>query len=89
MKAGLSEFWSTADCAGPDPALPTILELRARFQTAEPAVVFDQFWKPVAEEQLRRRQQNSRPTHHLVQLPHVSRRSASLLGPLSGLLVDG
>jgi len=54
-----------------------------------PAVAFDQFWKPVAEEQLRRREQDSRPTHHLVQLPHVSRRSAGLLGPLSGLLVDG
>jgi phosphatidylserine/phosphatidylglycerophosphate/cardiolipin synthase-like enzyme len=54
-----------------------------------PAVAFDQFWKPVAEEQLRRREQDSRPTHHLVQLLHVSRRSAGLLGPLSGLLVDG
>ena len=55
----------------------------------EPAVAFDQFWKPVAEEQLRRREQDFPPTHHLVQLPHVSRRSASLLGPLGGLLVDG
>ena len=55
----------------------------------EPAVAFDQFWKPVAEEQLRRREQGAPPTHHLVQLPHVSRRSSGLLGPLSGLLVDG
>jgi len=55
----------------------------------EPSLAFDSFWKPIAEEQLRRRQQGSRLTHHLVQLPHVSRRSSSLLGPLSGLLVDG
>ena len=55
----------------------------------EPVVAFDTLWKPVAEEQLQRRQQGSRPTHHLVKLPHVSRRSSSLLGPVSGLLVDG
>ncbi|MGZ4416461.1 MAG: phospholipase D-like domain-containing protein [Gaiellaceae bacterium] len=55
----------------------------------EPTLVFDQLWKPIAEEQLRRHQHGSRLTHHLVQLPHVSRRSSSLLGPLSGLLVDG
>ena len=55
----------------------------------EPVVAFDTFWKPVAEEQLQRRQQGSLPTHHLVKLPHVSRRSSCLLGPLSGLLVDG
>jgi phosphatidylserine/phosphatidylglycerophosphate/cardiolipin synthase-like enzyme len=55
----------------------------------DPAAAFDQIWKPVAEEQLRRREQGSPPTHHLAQLPHLSRRSSSLLGPLSGLLVDG
>ncbi|MGZ4357126.1 MAG: phospholipase D-like domain-containing protein [Gaiellaceae bacterium] len=56
---------------------------------AEPAVAFDRFWRPVAEEQLRRREEGAPPTHHLLQLPHVSRRSSGLLGPLSGLLVDG
>jgi phosphatidylserine/phosphatidylglycerophosphate/cardiolipin synthase-like enzyme len=55
----------------------------------EPAVAFDKFWKPVAEEQLHRRQQGAQPTHHLVKLPHVSRRSSNVFGPLSGLLVDG
>jgi phosphatidylserine/phosphatidylglycerophosphate/cardiolipin synthase-like enzyme len=65
------------------------LERRVEDLQVKPAVAFDRFWKPVAEEQLRRREQNSRPTHHLVRLPHVSRRSSGLLGPLSGLLVDG
>jgi phosphatidylserine/phosphatidylglycerophosphate/cardiolipin synthase-like enzyme len=55
----------------------------------EPVVAFEKFWKPVAQEQLLRRRQDSRPTHHLVQLPHVSRRSSGLLGPVNGLLVDG
>ena len=55
----------------------------------EPAVAFDQFWKPVAEEQRHRREQGARPTHHMTQLPHTSRRSSSLLGPVSGLLIDG
>ena len=55
----------------------------------EPAAAFDRFWRPVAEEQLRRREEGAPPTHHLLRLPHVSRRSATLLGPLGGLLVDG
>ena len=55
----------------------------------EPAAAFDQFWKPIAEEQRRRREEGAAPTHHLVQLPHLSRRSGSLLGPLTGLLLDG
>jgi len=58
-------------------------------QDVKPVVAFDQFWKPIAEEQLRRREHDSRPTHHLTQLPPVSRRSSSLLGPLGGLVVDG
>ena len=55
----------------------------------EPAAAFDQFWKPIAKEQRRRREEGAAPTHHLVQLPHLSRRSGSLLGPLTGLLLDG
>jgi enamine deaminase RidA (YjgF/YER057c/UK114 family) len=54
-----------------------------------PAAAFDRFWRPVAEEQLRRREEDAPPTHHLLRLAHVSRRSSSLLGPLGGLLVDG
>jgi phosphatidylserine/phosphatidylglycerophosphate/cardiolipin synthase-like enzyme len=55
----------------------------------EPSAAFDRFWRPVAEEQLRRHEEATPPTHHLMRLPHVSRRSAGLLGPLGGLLVDG
>jgi phosphatidylserine/phosphatidylglycerophosphate/cardiolipin synthase-like enzyme len=65
------------------------LDLPMRDLRVEPAVAVDTFWKPVAEEQLLRRQQNLPPTHHLVRLPHVSRRSSVLLGPVNGLLVDG
>ena len=49
----------------------------------------DRRWKPIAEEQLARRRAGELLTHRLVLLPHVSRRSARLLGPLQGLLVDG
>jgi phosphatidylserine/phosphatidylglycerophosphate/cardiolipin synthase-like enzyme len=65
------------------------LGLRADDIPANPAEAFDTLWKPIADEQLRRREQGLPPTHHLARLPHVSRRSASLLGPLSGLIVDG
>jgi len=55
----------------------------------DPAEVIDERWRPIAEEQLDR-QRHGRPlTHRLVRLEHVSRRSARLLGPLQGLLVDG
>jgi phosphatidylserine/phosphatidylglycerophosphate/cardiolipin synthase-like enzyme len=55
----------------------------------DPAAVIDDIWRPIAEEQLARREWNERLTHHLVRLPHVSRRAEALRGPLSGLLVDG
>jgi phosphatidylserine/phosphatidylglycerophosphate/cardiolipin synthase-like enzyme len=51
--------------------------------------VVDQRWRPVAEEQLRRRRRGEPLSHRLMRLDHVSRRSARLLGPLQGLLVDG
>jgi hypothetical protein len=51
--------------------------------------VIDDRWRPVAEEQLERLEQGLPLSHRLVLLPHVSRRSARLLGPLQGLLVDG
>ena len=41
------------------------------------------------EEQLERRPAGRPLTHKLPLLPHVSRRSKSVLGPLNGLLVDG
>jgi phosphatidylserine/phosphatidylglycerophosphate/cardiolipin synthase-like enzyme len=51
--------------------------------------IVDQRLRPVAEEQLRRRQAGLPATHGLVQLPHVSRRARRLRGPIDGLLVDG
>jgi phosphatidylserine/phosphatidylglycerophosphate/cardiolipin synthase-like enzyme len=55
----------------------------------DPATVVDHQWRPIAEEQLDRRRRGLPPTHRLTRLDHVSRRSARLLGPLQGLLVDG
>ena len=57
--------------------------------TGDPADVVDELWRPLAEEQLARRAAGEPLTHRLLRLPHVSRRSAGILGPLSGLLVDG
>ena len=51
--------------------------------------IVDLLWRPIAEEQLARREQGRPLSHRLVMLPHVSRRSARLLGPLQGLIVDG
>jgi len=53
------------------------------------AAVIDELWRPIAAEQLRRRAAGEPPTHHLLGLPGVSRRSRRLLGPLQGLLDDG
>jgi phosphatidylserine/phosphatidylglycerophosphate/cardiolipin synthase-like enzyme len=55
----------------------------------DPARVIDDVWKPVAAEQLTRRRMGLEPTHRLVQLPHLSRRTRRLLGPVQGLVVDG
>ncbi len=55
----------------------------------DPAEVVDEHWRPIAEEQLRRRRDDQPPTHHLLAMPGVSRRSGRLLGPLQGLLDDG
>ena len=49
----------------------------------------DTAWRPIAAEQLRRRQAGEPPTHRLLELPGVSKRSGRLLGPLAGLLDDG
>ena len=55
----------------------------------DPARAIDELWKPISEEQLERRQAGRPLTHRLARLPHVSKRSARLLGPLNGILVDG
>jgi phosphatidylserine/phosphatidylglycerophosphate/cardiolipin synthase-like enzyme len=57
--------------------------------SGESATVIDELWRPIASEQLARRQRGDPPTHRLLELPGVSRRSKALLGPLDGLLVDG
>jgi phosphatidylserine/phosphatidylglycerophosphate/cardiolipin synthase-like enzyme len=55
----------------------------------DPTRVIDELWKPIAYEQLARRREGLEPTHRVLQLPHLSRRTRRLLGPLQGLLVDG
>jgi phosphatidylserine/phosphatidylglycerophosphate/cardiolipin synthase-like enzyme len=80
----------------PDLARRTRLRLWAEhLELPEPAVDEDPVesienrWKPISEEQLARRRAGEPLTHRLVLLPHVSRRSARLLGPIQSLLVDG
>ena len=65
------------------------LELGEEAVAGDPRDVVDRYWRPIAEEQLARRQAGRPLTHRLVRLPHLSRRSERLLGPLQGLLVDG
>jgi phosphatidylserine/phosphatidylglycerophosphate/cardiolipin synthase-like enzyme len=55
----------------------------------DPARVFDELWKPLAEERLERRRRDGWADGKLTLLPHVSRRAEALWGPLNGLLVDG
>jgi hypothetical protein len=40
-------------------------------------------------EQLHRRDHGEPPTHRLIALPGVSKRSRRLLGPLQGIVDDG
>ena len=55
----------------------------------EPAKLVDGRWRPLAEDQHRRRRERLPLTHKVLLLPHVSRRAAGMLGPLNGFLVDG
>jgi phosphatidylserine/phosphatidylglycerophosphate/cardiolipin synthase-like enzyme len=54
----------------------------------EPARVIDELWRPIASEQLARRRAGLPMTHHLLELPGVSRRAGRLLGPVNALVVD-
>jgi hypothetical protein len=54
-----------------------------------PSELVDEHWRPVATEQLDRRRSGAPPTHRLLAMPGVSRRSRRLLGPLEGLFDDG
>ena len=65
------------------------LELPAEAVDGDPTDIIDRNWKPVAREQLARRERGDPATHRLLELRGVSRRSAALLGPLQGFVVDG
>jgi phosphatidylserine/phosphatidylglycerophosphate/cardiolipin synthase-like enzyme len=58
-------------------------------QGADPVRLVDEWWRPIAEEQLERRLRGGPLTHRLSKLPGVSRHSNRLIGPLQGLVVDG
>ena len=49
----------------------------------------DDLWRPRAEHAYDCVRRGLAPPHRLSRLPHVSRRSARVLGPINGLLVDG
>jgi phosphatidylserine/phosphatidylglycerophosphate/cardiolipin synthase-like enzyme len=65
------------------------LEREAGEIAGDPATLFDELWVPIAAEQLERRRAGAPLTHHLLELPGVSRRSDRLRGPLQSLVVDG
>jgi phosphatidylserine/phosphatidylglycerophosphate/cardiolipin synthase-like enzyme len=56
---------------------------------ADVAEHFRMRWRELTGVQLRRLRAGERPSHRLLELPGVSRRSRRLLGPLSGLIDDG
>jgi phosphatidylserine/phosphatidylglycerophosphate/cardiolipin synthase-like enzyme len=55
----------------------------------DPRTIVDDRWRPIAFEQLDRLRAGAAPTHRLLALPGLSRRSRRLLGPLVGLVDDG
>jgi phosphatidylserine/phosphatidylglycerophosphate/cardiolipin synthase-like enzyme len=65
------------------------LERRVEEIDGDPIEVIETQWKPISREQLNRRRAGLPLSHRLVCLPHVSTRTSRLLGPVSGLLVDG
>jgi phosphatidylserine/phosphatidylglycerophosphate/cardiolipin synthase-like enzyme len=54
-----------------------------------PHAVVDERFHPIAADQRERQRAGRPPSHHLLALPGVSRRSRRLLGPLEGLIDDG
>jgi hypothetical protein len=56
---------------------------------ADACALVDEHWRPIAAEQLERRQRDVPPTHRLIALPGVSKRAGRILGPLEGLTDDG
>jgi hypothetical protein len=65
------------------------LELTAAEIPDDPVQAIDELWKPISKEQLERRSDGLSLTHRLVRLPHVSRRTRRILGPINSLVVDG
>ena len=65
------------------------LELPVDEIPEEPVRGVDELWKPISKEQLERRAAGLPLTHRLVRLEHLSSRSGRVLGPLTGVLVDG
>jgi phosphatidylserine/phosphatidylglycerophosphate/cardiolipin synthase-like enzyme len=65
------------------------LERRPQDVDGQPARVVDELWRPIAREQLERRKAGASATHRLCELPGVSRRARTILGPLKGLADDG
>jgi phosphatidylserine/phosphatidylglycerophosphate/cardiolipin synthase-like enzyme len=61
----------------------------AEVAALDPVTLVDDHWRPIAAEQLERRQAGQAPTHRLLALPGVSKRASRLLGPLEGLTDDG
>jgi phosphatidylserine/phosphatidylglycerophosphate/cardiolipin synthase-like enzyme len=55
----------------------------------DPTEIIERIWRPLAEQQLQRRLDGVPLTHRVLRLPHVSRRTEALRGPINGLLVDG
>jgi phosphatidylserine/phosphatidylglycerophosphate/cardiolipin synthase-like enzyme len=62
-----------------------LAEVRGR----DPRALVDEHWIPIARDQAQREHDGAAPTHRLIALPGVSRRSGRLLGPLTGLVDDG
>jgi phosphatidylserine/phosphatidylglycerophosphate/cardiolipin synthase-like enzyme len=65
------------------------LEMGVDELQADPSQIVDRYWMPISIEQEERRRTGQALTHRLVRLPHVSKRSERLLGPLQSFLVDG
>jgi phosphatidylserine/phosphatidylglycerophosphate/cardiolipin synthase-like enzyme len=89
---------SEVDVVTCDPALARDTRLRLWAEhlerdreavSGDPARLVDELWRPIAAEQLARRRAGQPLTHHLVELPGISRRAARVRGPLDALVVDG
>jgi phosphatidylserine/phosphatidylglycerophosphate/cardiolipin synthase-like enzyme len=65
------------------------LERPAEELSGDPAALVDELWRPLALRNAEHRLAHGWTPHRLVRLPHVSRRSEALRGPINGLLVDG